>query len=279
MPVLRETNHEGVGVAGLTENEILRSMLDERGVEWKEHRHVMPGSMTIQRETLWGQPTDVASGKPIPHVYHYRATEMGDGRLFLEAQLITPEQAIAATLGAAITGETSDGYHTFNELYHHRAILFSVIVRDHKELAWKSKAHNDGTMYDGMFIVGIETPQGQATYHYDIDPYWDMFECKELDRAPEWDGHTPDDAIARIATLGDADATVGRQLDARLSNCTNGERTSDELGRGTCRVMTIGEFNGEGTEYYDVCSNCGYEFDDDPLNYCPNCGRRLVVDE
>ena len=43
--------------------------------------------------------------------------------------------------------------------------------------------------------------------------------------------------------------------------------------------MTIGEFNGEGTEYYDVCSNCGYEFDDDPLNYCPNCGRRLVVDE
>ena len=27
-----------------------------------------------------------------------------------------------------ITGETSDGYHTFNELYHHRAVLFSVIV-------------------------------------------------------------------------------------------------------------------------------------------------------
>ena len=26
-----------------------------------------------------------------------------------------------------ITGDTSDGYHTFNELYRHRAILFSVI--------------------------------------------------------------------------------------------------------------------------------------------------------
>ena len=77
----------------------LRRMLDERGVEWKEHRHAMPGSMAIQCETLWGQPTDVASGKPTPHVYHYRATEMGDGRLFLEAQLIAPEQAIAATLG------------------------------------------------------------------------------------------------------------------------------------------------------------------------------------
>jgi hypothetical protein len=84
----------------MTATDELRRLLDEREVEWKEHRHVMPGSMAIQRETLWGQPTDVASGKPIPHVYHYRATEMGDGRLFLEAQLITPAQAIAVTLGA-----------------------------------------------------------------------------------------------------------------------------------------------------------------------------------
>lgn len=84
----------------MTATEELRRLLTEAGVEWKAHRHVMPGSMAIQRETLWGQPTDVASGKPIPHVYHYRATEMGDGRLFLEAQLIAPEQAIAATLGS-----------------------------------------------------------------------------------------------------------------------------------------------------------------------------------
>lgn len=100
-----------------------------------------------------------------------------------------------------ITGETSDGYHTFNELYHHRAVLFSVIVSQFPELCWKSKRHHDGTMYDGMFIVGIETPTGQATYHYDIDPYFDMFECKEVEYAPEWDGHTPDDGIRRIATL------------------------------------------------------------------------------
>jgi hypothetical protein len=100
-----------------------------------------------------------------------------------------------------IDGETSDGYHTFNELYHHRAVLFSVIVSQYPELCWKSKRHHDGTMYDGMFIVGIETPTGQATYHYDIDPYFDMFECKEVEYAPEWDGHTPDDGIRRIATL------------------------------------------------------------------------------
>lgn len=100
-----------------------------------------------------------------------------------------------------ITGETSDGHHTFNELYHHRAVLFSVIVANYPERAWKSKKHHDGTMYDGMFIVGIETPDGQATYHYDIDPYWDMFECRVLDKAPEWDGHTPAQAIERIGKL------------------------------------------------------------------------------
>lgn len=100
-----------------------------------------------------------------------------------------------------ITGDTSDGYHTFNELYHHRAVLFSVIIKAFPDRAWKSKKHHDGTMYDGMFIVGIETPRGQATYHYDIDPYWDMFECPELERAPEWDGHTPQEAIDRIGKL------------------------------------------------------------------------------
>lgn len=98
----------------------------------------------------------------------------------------------------AVDGETSDGYHTFNELYHHRAVLFSKVVAIAGERAWKSKLHADGTMFDGWFIVGVETPEGQATYHYAIDPYWEMFDCKEVEHAPVWDGHTPQEAIARI---------------------------------------------------------------------------------
>lgn len=100
------------------------------------------------------------------------------------------------------TGDLSDGYHTFNELYHHRAVLFSVIVNQNKAIAWKSKKHSDGTMYDGMFIVGIDTPQGQYSYHYDIEPYWNMFECKELDNAPVWYGHEPKD-IDRLLNIDD----------------------------------------------------------------------------
>lgn len=98
-------------------------------------------------------------------------------------------------------GDLSDGYHTFNELYHHRAILFMVVCKCFKQLAWKSKLHSDGTMFENMFIVGINTPDGQATYHYDIDPYWGLFDVKELDIAPEFDGHTPNDAINRISKL------------------------------------------------------------------------------
>lgn len=99
-------------------------------------------------------------------------------------------------------GDLSDGYHTFNELYHHRAVLFSVICNLYLSLSWKSKKHHDGTMFDGMFIVGINTPYGQATYHYDIEPYWDYFRCSERDFAPEWDGHTPEMAIERLLKFG-----------------------------------------------------------------------------
>lgn len=98
------------------------------------------------------------------------------------------------------SGYVSDGYHTFNELYKHRTILFSVICNTHKAIAWKSKLHHDGTMYDGMFIVGIDTPDGTCTYHCEND-YWDLFHVKELDNAPEWDGHTPDDVLTRIQSL------------------------------------------------------------------------------
>lgn len=94
----------------------------------------------------------------------------------------------------------SDGYHTFGELYHHRAVLFATICNQNKSIAWKSKQHNDPKfpMYDGMFICGINTPYGQVTYHYNIDPYWDMFKVIELACAPEYDGHTPTDAINRM---------------------------------------------------------------------------------
>lgn len=99
------------------------------------------------------------------------------------------------------TKDISDTYHTFGELYHHRTILFSIICNQNKDIAWKSLKHVDNSMFDDhSFIAGIETPKGTATYHCHIK-YWDMFHIRELSNAPEWDGHTPDEAIERLISL------------------------------------------------------------------------------
>lgn len=119
----------------------------------------------------------------------------------IEKEHVSKLAELAGALKGGGIGDFSDGYHTFDELYHHRAVLFSVICNQNPLSAWKAKKHHDGTMYDGMFIVGINTPEGQATYHYDINPYWEMFNVPETELAPEWDGHTPDEAIRRIGLL------------------------------------------------------------------------------
>lgn len=151
-------------------------------------------------------------------------------------------------------GEFSDGYHTFNELYHHRAVLFSVICNMFPERSWKSKLHDTGDMFGGMFIVGIETEHGQATYHYDIEPYWNMFKVKELEKAPKWDGHTSTDAIQRIGNIS-----------------TKGYR---KLERGEWNLIG----NGNGRAIHWKCSICGYETLDavnGDTDFCPNCGADM----
>ena len=100
-------------------------------------------------------------------------------------------------------GEVSDGYHTFNQLYYQRAVLFATIVNSNKDRAWKSFKHSDGKYcFDSngeWFIVGIDTPEGSYTYHYE-KKYWDMFKCKELECGKHWDGHTDKD-VTRLLSL------------------------------------------------------------------------------
>lgn len=97
-------------------------------------------------------------------------------------------------------GNISDGYHTYNELYHHRMILFSIICRQNKDKSWRSKLHADGTMFPNYFIVGIDTSEGQFSYHYH-EENWSYFQgIGELDNAPPWDGHQSSD-ITRLLSL------------------------------------------------------------------------------
>lgn len=98
-------------------------------------------------------------------------------------------------------GKVSDGYHTFDDLYTQRLILTAVIVRDHPDICWKSWKHNDGEECFGgkYFIVGVDTPMGSYTYHYERK-YWGLFECRELELGKPWDGHTSED-VNRLLSI------------------------------------------------------------------------------
>lgn len=110
-----------------------------------------------------------------------------------------------------LTGEISDGFHTFDDLYRHRRILTIYIAKqlhmqntleDDYDFVYRSKEHHDDSMFDGYFIVVFNTPRGQYSYHYELE-FWDDFDfLPEHDRADKWDGHQPDD-IDRLLSFFD----------------------------------------------------------------------------
>jgi hypothetical protein len=105
-----------------------------------------------------------------------------------------------------IDGNTSDGYHTFNELYEFRkaynVALFNEWAAGGKCSVHKSWRHHDGELCfgGGWFIVVAVLPNGQISNHYEAKD-WDLFAIPETERALfEFDGHTGSDVIARLKT-------------------------------------------------------------------------------
>lgn len=183
----------------MTETEKLCKLLKENDIDFKE---VNPET------TLWTHVDDECDGD------EYVAWE-GEGRLYVEQPIkfMTAQRALDVTIGP--NGDTSDGWHTFNELYEHRTGLLMAfcnvacaitryegysddVIAD--AAMFKSRRHNDGTMFDGMFIVGVNCGGDGykwATWHCD-GKWWDKFDIPEVEKAPEWDGHTPEDALERL---------------------------------------------------------------------------------
>lgn len=112
-----------------------------------------------------------------------------------------------AGIDIAEIGEVSDGHHTFNSLYRQRLILFAALVNTYPDISWKTKKHEDGEECFGgeWFLVGINTPEGPYTYHYELKD-WDLFKCVELEKAPKWDGHTDKD-VERLLSLSKENET------------------------------------------------------------------------
>lgn len=106
-------------------------------------------------------------------------------------------------------GSVSDGYHTFDDLYEHRICLWKALCRKMSEhhhqsddLVWRSRVHSDGTSFPNWFVLGIGYEAGkQITYHLPECEWESCDFAKDLERAPEFDGHTPADVLRRIADL------------------------------------------------------------------------------
>lgn len=105
------------------------------------------------------------------------------------------------------TNLISDGYHTFGELYEHRIALWIALCRVYSELAthtgyevWKTRVHSDNSVWEGWFILGITAKGKQLTYHLP-DSKWDECDFEPIEKAPEYDGHTPEDVLERIKNL------------------------------------------------------------------------------
>lgn len=110
--------------------------------------------------------------------------------------------------------ECQDEYHSMTELYQHRMALTIALFNSwyHGGPTWhnspredievlKSKLHHDGTMFEGgYFIVMALTQEGQISYHYKLE-HWDEFDIPEVERAPEWDGHTSLQVLERLKRI------------------------------------------------------------------------------
>ena len=62
-------------------------------------------------------------------------------------------------------------------------ILIGLIVSDNSDICWKTK-DVPITLYNGRFMLGIETPEGTVIYAFERS-YWTFFNCKILDTFPD----------------------------------------------------------------------------------------------
>ncbi len=92
-------------------------------------------------------------------------------------------------------GKISDGYHTFDELYKHRCLLFRIVARNYHNPNMVYRFHH----YDGWFCLGIETPWGQVSYHLP-ESEWEKCAFAQ-ERQPEFDGHTSADVLERLKKI------------------------------------------------------------------------------
>jgi hypothetical protein len=129
------------------------------------------------------------------------------------------------------SSDTSDGYHTFDELYEFRKLYNAALFNEwatenpmakqarenhnNDGFNWptvyfkpkydvhKSWRHHDGELAfgGGWFIVVAMLPTGQISNHYK-EADWHLFKVPQVEKAKyEYDGHTGQDVLDRLKAL------------------------------------------------------------------------------
>lgn len=157
--------------------------------------------------------------------YVMRLIDYGKGQSNAELDGLNLGQVADKIIEAAtpeITENTSDGFHTFGELYEARMLYHALWVNTSQAFAYaiisdsdlpasagydhvKSWRHSDGEecFGGGWFIVVSQTPSGQISQHYKAE-HWDLFKCPSVDTPPTYDNHTNADVLARLRDLLEA---------------------------------------------------------------------------
>lgn len=115
----------------------------------------------------------------------------------------SPHSSVEMSLSEDMT--VSDGYHTFDELYDHRCLLFLLAV---KHGVFKATSVTEDH-YPGWDLIHTHSPCGygdreiyqQISYHVPSTyrPYYDVFPRRTKDEAEaSFDGHQSRDVIERL---------------------------------------------------------------------------------
>ena len=108
-------------------------------------------------------------------------------------------------LPSGYAGQVYDGHHTFDEIYQHRVTLFCALARliahdlrhPHYREVWRARTGDADS-----FLAGIGFAPGKQISYHILMSEWDKFWfCSSSKNQPEWDGHTSDDVLTRLAVL------------------------------------------------------------------------------
>ena len=233
----------------MTATERVRELLDERGVEY--------GFVHGYKIFHWDY--DGANGK-----WSVFAKEV-DGGIKIIAYGLTPEQAVAATLGQEPDDAAMVKLHDqMNAAMLKYEMAQGIEKRDGDEaivVPWVAKMH---ALLEEAAALGSCNCSNKCTNSERtgacLPHFWTHDGTLHVELAK-----LPESISVRLPD----------QRDREVSSARTWQYTRD---RGTCNITDNGPWG-----YPYVCSACGASFDPDvnngEFNYCPNCGRRIEVDD